>query len=166
MRDGRTDIQATKPASRSERATGIQTNKPIPPWEQPGCFRLDCEPHRSTLLLWLAFPTFLPCFLSFMTLAELLRNWRFNPVVNAWGCIDGDCVLLSCLDILIFSACGMALALPSWLMAQHDLDKMRKGLMDPTDKNSTAGAWFFTRLGLIMNGCFATLSTLMYILHR
>lgn len=29
---------------------GIQADKPLPPWEQPGCFRMDCEPHRAELL--------------------------------------------------------------------------------------------------------------------
>jgi hypothetical protein len=29
---------------------GIQADKPISPWEQPGCFRMDCEPHRGELL--------------------------------------------------------------------------------------------------------------------
>jgi hypothetical protein len=24
--------------------------KPVPPWERPGCFRMDCEPHRAGLL--------------------------------------------------------------------------------------------------------------------
>jgi hypothetical protein len=33
---------------------GIQANKPLPPWEHPGCFRLDCKPHRGTLLVWMA----------------------------------------------------------------------------------------------------------------
>jgi hypothetical protein len=33
-----------------EHREGIQADKPIPPWEQPGCFRLDCKPHRSPLL--------------------------------------------------------------------------------------------------------------------
>lgn len=26
------------------------TDKPVPPWELPGNFRLDCEPHRGSLL--------------------------------------------------------------------------------------------------------------------
>lgn len=33
---------------------GIQADKPVPPWELPGCFRLDCEPHRGDMLKRLA----------------------------------------------------------------------------------------------------------------
>jgi hypothetical protein len=33
---------------------GIQDDEPIPPWERPGCFRMDCEPHRGGILNGLA----------------------------------------------------------------------------------------------------------------
>ena len=29
---------------------GIQAEKPVLPWEHPGCFRRDCEPHRGEIL--------------------------------------------------------------------------------------------------------------------
>jgi hypothetical protein len=33
---------------------GIQVEKPVPPWEQPGCFRMDCVPHRGEILTGMA----------------------------------------------------------------------------------------------------------------
>ena len=33
---------------------GIQDDEPIPPWERPDCFRMDCEPHRGGILNGLA----------------------------------------------------------------------------------------------------------------
>jgi hypothetical protein len=41
-------------AGEGRQAHGIQAEKPLPPWEQPGRFRLDCEPHRGRLLSRLA----------------------------------------------------------------------------------------------------------------
>jgi hypothetical protein len=51
-------IQADKPELHPERAAGIQAEKPAPPWERPGCFRLDCGPHRGELLWWLGYAGF------------------------------------------------------------------------------------------------------------
>jgi hypothetical protein len=36
-----------------ENCEAIQAEKPVPPWERPGCFRQGCEPHRGDLLWWL-----------------------------------------------------------------------------------------------------------------
>lgn len=33
---------------------GIQIEQSVLPWERPGCFRLDCEPHRGEMLTGMA----------------------------------------------------------------------------------------------------------------
>src|SRR3954467_11731752 len=38
-----------EPWPADERDDGI-TDRPLPPWELPGNFRRDCEPHRASLL--------------------------------------------------------------------------------------------------------------------
>lgn len=164
MRDERNDIQATRPVLRLERAAGSQVKESIPPWEQPGYFRLDCESHRGTLLVQLAFPTFFPCIGSFFCLMQSVWDfWLHYRIVSVFEYISGNDFHHWCLRILIFSLCGVALALPAWTMARHDLVKMRKGLMDPSGKVATAGAWFFARLGLIVNGCVASFSALIFL---
>jgi hypothetical protein len=41
--------------------TSIQREKPPPPWELPGHFRLDCQPHRARLLFWSAMISLILC---------------------------------------------------------------------------------------------------------
>src|SRR5262245_58843048 len=43
---------------------GIQVEKPIPPWERPGCFRMDCELHRAGLLRLMGAASLTASFLS------------------------------------------------------------------------------------------------------
>lgn len=166
MRGQRNDIQATRPVSRLQHAVGSQVEKSIAPWEQPGYFRLDCESHRGTLLVQLAFPTFFPCFGSFFFLMGFFLEFGcYYPLMGVLGYISGDSFHNWCLPSLIFSVCGIALALPAWVMATHDLVKMRKGLMDPSGKVATAGAWYLSRLGLKVNGCVATFCVLILCLR-
>jgi hypothetical protein len=42
MNDNSTGIRA------EQSVTGIQSEKPIPPWNRPGCIRRDYEAHRGT----------------------------------------------------------------------------------------------------------------------
>jgi hypothetical protein len=48
--------------------TDIQTKKSVPPWERPGCFRLDCEPHRGMLLRWMGRASLIIGCISFIPL--------------------------------------------------------------------------------------------------
>jgi hypothetical protein len=57
-----------------EHREGIQADKPGPPWERPGCFRLDCEPHRGELLWWLAYEGFFLGFLNLLASCSYLTN--------------------------------------------------------------------------------------------
>ena len=98
---------------------GIQVDKPVPPWERPGCFRRDCEPHRGDMLWWLACASF--------TLGIL-------ALVPWCGWMPG----------LI----GIPLGLCSRYMAKADLAKMQAGLMDPNDEGTTTSATNLSNQGL------------------
>jgi hypothetical protein len=87
------------------------TDRPRPPWELPGGFRRDCEPHRADLLLWLSGVSLLCC------LAALVP------------CFAGLPALL-----------GVPLGLTTWVLARRDLALMRKGLMDPGGEAGTRKA--------------------------
>jgi hypothetical protein len=62
-----------------ENRVGIQIDKPVPPWERPGCFRMDCERHRGNLLSRLALASFLlsvSCCGSFLGIPLGFWCWR------------------------------------------------------------------------------------------
>jgi hypothetical protein len=103
----------------NEHGEGIQADKPIPPWEQPGCFRRDCEPHRGNLLWWLA--------AAGLTLGGLaLFPWCWPP-----GLI------------------GIPFNLCIRYLAKTDLAKMQAGLMDPYGEGITASAKKISFDGLV-----------------
>jgi hypothetical protein len=99
---------------------GIQTDESIPPWEQPGCFRLDCEPHRGDLLLWLGFVGFILGFLALLPL---------------WGWVPG---LL-----------GIPFNLWSRYLAKVDLAKMQAGMMDRSGEAVTGQTASLNTGGLV-----------------
>ena len=106
----------------SDPRTGIQTNKPIPPWELPGCFRRDGEPHRGVLLQRMG------------TASVLVSAAALTP------CLFGLPV-----------AFGLPLSLATWILARSDLSKMQKGLMDPAGKSLTSYARYLALAGLVLN---------------
>jgi hypothetical protein len=97
----------------------IQADKPIPPWARPGCFRLDCESHRGTLLWWLAAAGF---------------GLGVLALFPCWGWVPG----------LI----GIPLSLCIRYLARADLAKMEAGLMDPAGEAVTSSAENLSTLGL------------------
>ena len=100
----------------------IEADESIPPWERPGCFRRDCEPHRGNLLWWLA----------------------------AAGCALGALALLPWCGWWL-GLIGIPLSLCSRYMAQTDLAKMQAGLMEPYGEGVTASAKSLSTLGLAFN---------------
>ena len=102
-----------------EHREGIQADKPIPPWERPGCFRRDCEPHRGDMLWWLG------------NISLFLGVFALSPCV---GWVPG---LL-----------GIPLSLCSRYLAKADLVKIRAGLMDPAGEKATAQAVYVSTQGL------------------
>ena len=112
-------IQVNQPASSPERMAGIQAEKPILPWERPGYFRLDGEPHRGDSLWWFAFGSCLFSGLASMPIA----GWMFG--------------------LLALTPCFVIRQ-----MARRDLAKMRTGLIDPRGRAVTATAEEFARVGV------------------
>jgi hypothetical protein len=51
------------------------------PWERPGAFRLDCEPHRGGLLCWLGLGSYLLGFLSLFLLLPSLGGLPLGVAV-------------------------------------------------------------------------------------
>ena len=94
------------------------TDQPGPPWELPGAFRRDCEPHSGPLVL---------------------RAGRTAHVLS--GCLAiaplALCIVLPLplrgLAVWPGIFLGLAGVLPSlaaWALARHDLALMRRGRMD------------------------------------
>jgi hypothetical protein len=102
-----------------EHREGIQDDESIPPWERPGCFRMDCEPHRGTLLWWLAFAS-----LAFGSFA-------------LFPCCGWEPGLI-----------GIPFGLCIRQLTKGDLAKMRAGLMDPAGEEDTAQAMSLSTYGL------------------
>jgi hypothetical protein len=96
----------------------------VPPWEQPGAFRLDVIPHRGDGLYRLAAVALTAAVLGMFLVCSPLCA----PVATLLG-------------------------LPAWVFASRDLGLMRRGLMDPRGKDKTGEAQRYGRaavwLGLI-----------------
>jgi hypothetical protein len=101
------------------RPEGI-TDRPAPPWERPGAFRRDCEPHRGPLVLSLGVAAlYLSAYLAAAPLAlQPALPWLPGRPLPAW-----------CLPL--FPLAGFLLSLAAWALARHDLALMRRGRMDP-----------------------------------
>ncbi len=84
------------------------TDRPGPPWELPGGFRRDCEPHRADLLLRLSGASRLCCLLALVP------------------CFAGLPALFA-----------VALGLTTYALARRDLALMRKELMGPSGEADT-----------------------------
>jgi hypothetical protein len=98
---------------------GIRTEPPVPPWEQPGCFRRDCEPHRGNLLWWLGCAGFVVGILALLP------------------CCGWEPGLL-----------GIPFGLCNRYLTRKDLARMRAGRMDPNGEIVTAQAGYLGNLGL------------------
>jgi hypothetical protein len=90
------------------------------PWEQPGAFRLDCEPDRGTTLLW--------------------RLGRLSLWLIAGAALVGAIALLPVLP----------LAVAVLVMASRDRAKMRAGTMDPAGEWLTAKGARYAKAALVM----------------
>ena len=99
---------------------GIQVDKPIPPWERSGGFRLDGKPHRGRFLRGFATVGFILSIVAF-----------FTP---CWGWMPGLLSAFICLTIRD--------------LAHLDLDRMQTGLIDPRGKALTQEALRMARFGI------------------
>src|SRR5689334_7127653 len=103
--------------------TGIQVEKPVSPWERPGCFRLDCEPHRGGFLRWMSFVSF---------------------VLACFAPIPYSCVL---------ALPAIPPSFTVWCLCRRDLAQMLRGLIDPTGYEKTQQARKHSLAALIMIVC-------------
>ncbi len=116
----------------------IQVEKPVPPWERPGCFRLDCEPHRATLLNVMGYASVIVAVLApFLPLVLAAAGSRFGFLAT----------LLAGLPI------STLLSLTTWLMARSDLAKMQLGRMGRGGEGMIIGARINSLTGLALNLC-------------
>lgn len=60
---------------------GIQIDKPLQPWERPGCFRLDCEPHRAEVLSGLSIAGLIVSQVSMCLPFLLILGMPFNIAI-------------------------------------------------------------------------------------
>jgi hypothetical protein len=91
----------------------------VPPWQIPGNFRLDCDPHRGFLLRWMANIAYL-CALSGLCFFLAV------PLFSLFGRFGYAACLFTCLG-----GVGGFLGLAAWLLARRDLARIRAGRMDP-----------------------------------
>jgi hypothetical protein len=92
-----------------------------PPWELPGRFRLDCEPHRAALLGRLGWVAVIVGFAAF-----------------------GGPLLVVC------GPAALTLGVVICLMARHDLSRMRLGFMDPEGARKTEEAGGFGAMAVAL----------------
>jgi hypothetical protein len=119
MDEHREGIQADKPIPMDDHREGIQADKPVPPWERPGCFRMDCEPHRGNFVCWLAIASFLLGVLALLPLC----GWMPGLI-------------------------GIPFNLCIRYLAKSDLAKMQAGLMNPYGEGLTKSAMSLSSRGL------------------
>jgi hypothetical protein len=116
----------TRPDDTGEDGFTDRPVPPVPPWQLPGNFRLDREPHRAGLLLSLGVVGlgmgFLSAYFAPLALlgAPLLRR---HPVLHP--------------ALAAVALAGMLLGVLGWALAQKDLARMRQGLADPAGEDGT-----------------------------
>ena len=84
-----------------------RTEEEVLPWERPGAFRRDGEPHRGLLILSLGQASMVCSLLAY------------------------------CPCLFFVAPLGVALGLAAWLLGRRDLAGMRVGLVDPAGEPPT-----------------------------
>ncbi len=151
MNDNHDGIQADKPIPPNDDCNGIQAEKSVPPWEQPAFFRLNREPHRGTLLYWLALPSAFLCYLNIVVQMGYF-GYILHRRYGIWSAFTDRVYLNICANALTFSLLGIPFNLAVWLIARHDLAMMRTGLMDAAGEKQTRRARLMGLAGLLVCG--------------
>jgi hypothetical protein len=129
------------------RPEGI-TDRPVRPWELPGAFRRDCEPHRGPLVVFLGRAAFALSFvLAAIPLVDLpvLQAWRFP----GWG-------------LPLIPLAGTLPSLAVWALARHDLALIRGGWMDPAGESQVQEGWRHGAAGMKVAALSVALSYLLW----
>ena len=108
------------------------TDRPIPPWELPGAFRRDCQPHRADWLSRLARAGHVACALALL-----------NSVGFALAAVSGGprpAAEVSAAAAVLFAVPALLLGVTALAQARRDLGLMLRGVMDPSGQDRTAAA--------------------------
>jgi hypothetical protein len=107
-------------------------NWDIPPWELPGNFRRDAEPHRGPLLRKLADAGYV-C--SAASCCPFLFGVVFGVLDNVGPVrFGGSGVIVLAIAVGLL---GVGLSIMTLVLARRDLAGMRSGLVDPTGEGET-----------------------------
>lgn len=94
----------------------------VRPWEMPGNFRLDCEPHRGTLLRWMAN----------LGLVFVLGALGLVMAVPVLYVVDESLSRFAFTLFLWFVGAGELIGLATWWLARRELAGMCAGRIDPS----------------------------------
>jgi hypothetical protein len=120
------------------------TDRPVPPWELPGAFRRDGEPHRADWLYRLA-----QAARWATALAMVQAGPTFFPAVG--GSVRGPGAEVLAAGALLFALPGFLLAITAVAQARSDLGLMYRGLMDPSGRGRTADAAHIGREAVVFS---------------
>jgi hypothetical protein len=108
------------------------TDRPVPPWELPGAFRRDCEPHRADWLFRLANAGHVACAFALLLSVSVglaafsSANWQEAEVFAAL--------------VVLFAVPALLLGVIALAQARRDLGLMLRGVMDPSGRDRTTKA--------------------------
>jgi hypothetical protein len=108
------------------------TDRPVPPWERPGAFRCDGEPHRADWLSKWASAGHVACALALL-----------NSVGFALAAVSGGprpAAEVSAAAAVLFAVPALLLGSITLAQARRDLGLMLRGLMDPSGRDRTTAA--------------------------
>lgn len=108
--------------------TPDQPEAHLPPWEQPGAVRRDCEPHRGDFLAWLSIAS---------SICGAPPSCIYWPPLSLFAHAP--------------SVIGLPLGILVFVLARRDLARMRCGLMDPAGQRSTNSARIAALVGVVLN---------------
>ena len=136
------------------------TDRPVPPWELPGAFRRDCQPHRADWLSRLARAGHVACALALL-----------NSVGFALAAVSGGprpAAEVSAAAAVLFAGPALLLGVTALAQARRDLGLMLRGVMDPSGRDRTADAAKMGRDTVVFNSilCGAAVALLLLALCR
>jgi ABC-type dipeptide/oligopeptide/nickel transport system permease component len=137
------------------------TDRPVPPWELPGAFCRDGEPHRADWLCRVGragcgaalFAWVISLPITFAAVSDSVR-WRNAKVSAAL--------------VVLFALPGLLLGITAMAQARRDLGLMLRGMMDPSGRGRTADAAVMGRDAVVFSLiiCGAAVALLLLALRR
>ena len=102
-----------EPADENARETSASD---LPPWEQPGAVRRDCESHRGHLVE------------------------KLGTTALVFGGLSLTC--FACPALFLFPLLALYFGVTAFMMGGHELQRMKAGVVDPRGWDQVArGAW-------------------------